>query len=91
MTLAPVSKVVPPTIAAFAIAGVLDWLIVHQRVLGGRDRHDLPTLDGKWKEAEKERFLNMNREGAPDEPILLNPLRHDIPAHIRNAEDLKNL
>jgi hypothetical protein len=31
------------------------------------------------------------REGAPDEPIIMNPLRHNIPAHIRNAEDLKAL
>ena len=31
------------------------------------------------------------REGAPDSPVIMNPLRHNIPAHIRNAEDLKAL
>lgn len=97
--------------------------------MGGRELHEIPSFDGKWKEAEKERFLNMvgqhedmywffeltsvfchhvnssgqlncvsssyspvqDREGAPDEPIIMNPLRHNLPAHIRNAEDLKSL
>lgn len=31
------------------------------------------------------------REGAPDSPVIMNPMRHNIPAHIRNAEDLKAL
>lgn len=30
---------------------------------GGRMRKDVPTLDGKWKEAEKIRLLNMVRLG----------------------------
>ena len=25
------------------------------------------------------------REGAPDQPVIMNPMRHNIPAHIRNA------
>lgn len=28
------------------------------------------------------------REGAPDSPVIMNPMRHNLPAHIRNAEDL---
>lgn len=31
------------------------------------------------------------RQGAPDEPVIMNPMRHNIPAHIRNAADLANL
>jgi hypothetical protein len=34
---------------------------VHGRVLGGRTLHDIPSWQGSWKEAEKERFLNMVR------------------------------
>ncbi len=36
-------------------------------------------------------LLLQEREGAPDSPVIMNPLRHNIPAHIRNAEDLKAL
>ncbi|CAL5224290.1 g6956 [Coccomyxa viridis] len=75
----------------FGVAGVLDWLLVHQRVLGGRQIKDIHTFAPKHKEAERERFLNMDREGCPDSPVIMNPLRHNIPAHIRNAEDLKAL
>lgn len=35
--------------------------------------------------------LLQDREGCPDSPVIMNPLRHNIPAHIRNAEDLKAL
>ncbi len=28
------------------------------------------------------------REGAPDEPILMNPFRRGLPASVRNAEQL---
>ncbi|CAK0785463.1 hypothetical protein CVIRNUC_008672 [Coccomyxa viridis] len=89
--LAPWGQVIPATVGAFGVAYVLDWLQVHGRVLGGRQLHDIHTFNGKHKEAEKERFLNMEREGAPDSPVIMNPLRHNIPAHIRNAEDLKAL
>ena len=35
--------------------------------------------------------LPQEREGCPDSPVIMNPLRHNIPAHIRNGEDLKAL
>ena len=34
---------------------------VHGRVAGGREVTDMPTMQGSWKELEKERFLNMVR------------------------------
>ena len=32
---------------------------VHGRVLGGKTLADMPTFKGNYKEAERERFLNM--------------------------------
>ena len=32
--------------------------------------------------------LVQEREGAPDQPIVMNPMRHNLPARIRNAADL---
>ena len=32
--------------------------------------------------------LSQEREGAPDEPVLLNPFRRGLPATVRNAEQL---
>ena len=36
-------------------------------------------------------FLFQEREAAPDDPVIMNPFRHNIPATIRNAGDLPDI
>ncbi|KAL0054975.1 hypothetical protein WJX82_005335 [Trebouxia sp. C0006] len=64
----------------------------HLKVLGGNlPSRDMATWKPEHKEAEKRRFLNMEREAAPDDPVIMNPFRHNIPATIRNAGDLPDI
>ena len=49
-------------VVSSGIAYVLDYFQAHAKVLGGTKKEDMPTWDGKWKEAERERFMgNMVR------------------------------
>ncbi|KAK9828440.1 hypothetical protein WJX81_008685 [Elliptochloris bilobata] len=90
MGLAPASKVVPAVLAFLPLGYAVDEFIhwASATYSGGKMKADMPTLDGKWKEMEKIRLLNMEREGAPDEPVLMNPFRRGLPATVRNAEQL---
>ncbi len=36
-------------------------------------------------------ILSQEREAAPDDPVIMNPFRHNIPATIKNAGDLPDL
>lgn len=36
-------------------------------------------------------LLFQEREAAPDDPVIMNPFRHNIPATIRNAGDLPDI
>ncbi|KAL3149149.1 hypothetical protein ABBQ32_001984 [Trebouxia sp. C0010 RCD-2024] len=62
------------------------------KVLGGTlPSRDLPSWRPEHKEAERRRFMNMEREAAPDDPVIMNPFRHNMPATIRNVGDLPSL
>ncbi|KAL0025158.1 hypothetical protein WJX77_003730 [Trebouxia sp. C0004] len=48
-------------------------IMQHLKVLGGNlPRRDMNTWKPEHKEAEKRRFLNMEREAAPDDPARRN-------------------
>lgn len=60
------------------------------KVFGGVDANTLASWRPEHKEAERQRMLNMEREASPDDKVILNPHRHNIPATVRSASDLSN-
>lgn len=58
---------------------------------------DRLTLLSGWLTAEPcHTFLNhdplpQEREASPDDPVIMNPFRHNIPATIKNVGDLPQL
>ena len=68
----------PPPVAAFAGAGLC--ITGQPVVFGGRRGHDadtggIPTLHPRHKAEEDARLNCMPREGRPDAPVQMNPIR----------------
>eukprot|EP00884_Botryococcus_braunii_P022040 jgi/Botrbrau1/851/Bobra.0352s0044.1 len=91
MTIAPFSKVAPAVVGSFVAAYVAYYAVAEAKLFGGRPASDIKTLTPAWKEAEKARFMNAPREGAPDKPTIINPFRHNVPGNVRNLGDLPSL
>ncbi|KAK9838891.1 hypothetical protein WJX74_005359 [Apatococcus lobatus] len=71
------------------IAWVLYHAISEWKILGGtHPQTDLQSFNPKHKLEEQKRFMSMEREADPDNPVFMNPFRHNIPATIRNASEL---
>ena len=92
MVLQPFTTVAPTIAGMAATAYVLFYTQNNYKIFGGTVAS---TSIASWKpehrEASRRRMLNMEREAAPDEPVLLNPFRHNIPATVRNVADLPDL
>ena len=63
----------------------------HEACLGTDIRYQSECMHCDAHERLMSASVLQEREGAPDSPVIMNPMRHNIPAHIRNAEDLKAL
>eukprot|EP00740_Mantoniella_antarctica_P025021 CAMPEP_0198684102 /NCGR_PEP_ID=MMETSP1468-20131203/11722_1 /TAXON_ID=1461545 /ORGANISM="Mantoniella sp, Strain CCMP1436" /LENGTH=84 /DNA_ID=CAMNT_0044428685 /DNA_START=27 /DNA_END=281 /DNA_ORIENTATION=- len=78
----PIAARVKPTgkpiavaiVVAMTLAGCCTKFISLDMPFGGA----LPgtITDPEWAKATKERMLAWPREGAPDRPIMLNPMKH---------------
>lgn len=80
------AKVFGALVASFPLAYVVWQTQVH--LLG----HPSPETGSQQWQA-KTRLLNLSkeREGDPEQPILLNPFRTGVPATVKSKEDLPNL
>jgi len=63
-------------------------LVAHRKILGG---NRVVSMAPKWKEAAELRMLNVEREGSPDNPIIMNPFRRGVLATIKNKDDFPDL
>jgi len=64
----------------------------HFKWMGGTlPVRDMPSFKPEHKEAEMKNRFNCAREAAPEDPVILNPFRHNIPATIRNAYQMPSL
>ena len=91
MVLMGLSTIAPPIMGMFGLTTILYYTQNNYKVFGGVDCHKLGSWTAEHKEAERKRLLNMEREAAPDHPVVQNPFRHNIPATVRNASELGNL
>jgi hypothetical protein len=46
-----------------------------RKISGGRNAEDIPSFAPEWKRAEQIRLRSMPREGAPDSPVVCDPVR----------------
>lgn len=70
--LAPFKHVFPAVAAGMAIAFGMYTLVRDYKIFGG----SVPsTLTEEWREAEEALGQAKPREGAPDKPVILNPIR----------------
>lgn len=85
MGVAPASTVVPGVLAGLALAGVL-WYAQRKNVFY---THKVPhTMTKEWQLQTEARNASKERE-ADDEPIALNPFRHNYPASFKNSKQLE--
>ncbi|CAL8464385.1 g3920 [Coccomyxa elongata] len=76
--------IVPSVIAASALAGAMyNW---EETTYG---KYKPITLSPCWKLAEFERWWEWPREAA--DPVILNPLRHNIPGYIKNLHVVEEI
>lgn len=84
---APASQVLPPIIGAMALAGCA-WQA--QRMGWWAAIKTPSTFTDEWERATVARNAQKERESMPDEPIALNPFRHNYPASFKSAKDLED-
>ena len=60
----------------FGLAGVTFMAV--PKILNHRPADDIPTMAKDWKRAEAKRALAHERHGAPDVPVVMNPIRRDL-------------
>ncbi len=89
MVLQPFTSVAPIVAGMAAAAYALFYTQNNYKFFGGTVAS---TNIASWKpehiEATRRRMLNMEREAAPDDPVIVNPFRHNIPATVKNAANL---
>ncbi|KAK9846094.1 hypothetical protein WJX84_005781 [Apatococcus fuscideae] len=85
---APLMSVIPGTIGGMGVAWVVYHAITEWKLFGGSHPADQLSWQPKHKIEEMKRFMSMEREADPDNPVFMNPFRHNIPATIRNASEL---
>ncbi|KAK9803807.1 hypothetical protein WJX73_001403 [Symbiochloris irregularis] len=91
MTFIPWAQTVP----AVSLAAVGAWILYHTvaetKIFGGITQDQMPSRSPAHQVAVAQRFFRAEREGAPDEPVILNPFRHNVPATYRSIDDFPNL
>ncbi|DBA94202.1 hypothetical protein WJX77_012091 [Trebouxia sp. C0004] len=89
MVLQPFKSVAPPLIGIAAAAYALFYSQNNYKIFGGIVAStDIASWKPEHIEATRRRMFNMEREAAPDDPVILNPFRHSIPATVKNAANL---
>ncbi|EIE18735.1 hypothetical protein COCSUDRAFT_60042 [Coccomyxa subellipsoidea C-169] len=78
--------IVPSAIAASALAGAI--YLWGEKTYGKYKPH---TLSPCWKLATFRKWWEWPREAAPDDPVVLNPMRHNIPAYIKNLHIVEEI
>lgn len=76
MVMLGLSTIAPPILGMFGLTTVFYYVQNNYKVFGGVDCHTLSSWSAEHKEAAKKRMFNMEREAAPDHPVILNPFRH---------------
>lgn len=89
MVLQPFASVAPIVAGMAAAAYALFYTQNNYKLFGGAvASKDIASWKPEHIEATRRRMFNMEREAAPDDPVILNPFRHNIPATVRNAANL---
>ncbi len=89
MVLQPFTSVAPIVTGMAAAAYALFYTQNNYKIFGGTVAStDIASWKPEHKEATRRRMFNMEREAAPDDPVILNPFRHNIPATVKNAANL---
>ena len=92
MVLQPFATVAPAVAGMAAVAYVFFYLQQYHKVFGGTDAaKSIASWQPEHVQETRRRMLSMEREAAPDQPVVLNPHRHNIPASVRSAADLPSL
>ncbi len=89
MVLQPFTSVAPIVAGMAAAAYALFYTQNNHKIFGGTVASmDIASWKPEHREATRRRMFNMEREAAPDDPVILNPFRHNIPATVKNVADL---
>lgn len=84
---APAGQVIPPLLGAMLLAGGV-WKA--QRMGYWAAIKTPSTCTQEWQNATVARNAQKERESMPDEPIALNPFRHNYPASFKSSRDLED-
>ncbi|DBB11973.1 hypothetical protein WJX82_005794 [Trebouxia sp. C0006] len=89
MVLQPFTSVAPIVAGMAAAAYALFYTQNNYKIFGGAvASKNIASWKPEHIEATRRRMFNMEREAAPDDPVILNPFRHNIPATVKNAANL---
>ena len=89
MVLQPFTSVAPIVASMAAAPYILFYTQNNYKIFGGAvASKDIASWKPDHIEATRRRMFNMEREAAPDDPVILNPFRHNIPATVKNAANL---
>lgn len=92
MVLQSFGKVAPTVVALAAASYILFYTQNNYKIFGGTvPSESIPSWRPKYREASRRRMMSMEREAAPDDPVIMNPFRHNMPATVRNVADLPDI
>lgn len=92
MVLQPFTAVAPTLAGMMTAAYAIFWAQNNYKIFGGTVASTgIASWQPEYREASTRRMVNMEREASPDDPVIMNPFRHNIPATVRNAADLTDL
>ncbi|KAK9905001.1 hypothetical protein WJX75_007461 [Coccomyxa subellipsoidea] len=78
--------IVPSVIASSAAAGAICYW--EEKKYGKYKPH---TMSPCWKLATFRKWWEWPREAASDDPVILNPMRHNIPGYIKNLHVVEEI
>ncbi|DBA89614.1 hypothetical protein WJX79_000665 [Trebouxia sp. C0005] len=92
MVLQPFTSVAPIVTGMAAAAYALFYTQNNYKIFGGKVAStDIASWRPDHVEATRRRMFNMEREAAPDDPVIMNPFRHNIPATVKNSASLPDM